>query len=185
MPKPAYGQYGATPHLPTPTPPFDGSTSSQLANQPEQGGSSSLLSNGGAPYSNLPGLLPNVAAGPSSYNNNPINSTPEQQQQQLLGNPQAVLSDSTFFNLFWPNWPTSLPSPKLVYNLCDIFFSKKWLCEGIVNKEKFFKGLACPPHHQSFPHVSLLHAVCAVATKFVASDGELCPLWYIALARTV
>lgn len=111
----------------------------------------------------------------SSYPSNPNDLSNMQLPQSASVPSNNILPDNAFFNLFWPNWPASLPSPKLVYSLCDIFFSKKWLCEGIVNKERFFKGLACPPHHPSFPHVSLLHAMCAIATKFVAPDGELSP----------
>lgn len=96
--------------------------------------------------------------------------TAQQYMSQAVGS--NSISDGDFFNLFWPNWPPSLPSPKLVYSLCDIFFSRKWLAEGIVNKDKFFRGLACPPTHASFPHISLIHAICAVATKFVAPDGK-------------
>lgn len=88
------------------------------------------------------------------------------------GSDQGNGSGADFFSLIWPNWPVSLPSPKLVHNLCQVFFSKKFLGENLINKERFFMNLALPPDHRDFPHVALLHSMCAVATKFVSLDGE-------------
>ena len=165
LPMPEYGSHGPTPHRLTPLNyPSEGSSSIDQA--PAHGTTSrqdadsmnnvSLQANDQSGLSSIQSQYQSQAA-PSTSNNSNNN----------------ILPDNAFFNLFWPNWPPSLPSPKLVYSLCDIFFSKKWLCEGIVNKERFFKGLTCPPHHPAFPHVALLHAMCAVATKFVSPEGEL------------
>lgn len=190
MPTPQYGNYGPTPQLAS-TPPFPAADK----NLAEQNGVSSLLSKGSAPFSNLAGpVMPTTSissnlastSNGNSVNYNPVNQSnstfpPDQAQSKFPASmnnqtqtltSQQTLPDDTFFNLFWPNWPASLPSPKIVYSLCDIFFSKKWLCEGIVNRDKFFKGLAFPPHHPNFPHVALLHAMCAIATKFIEPNGK-------------
>ena len=81
-------------------------------------------------------------------------------------------------SLFASDWPASLPSPKLVYSLLEIFFSKKFMFSSLINAEKFYGHLSLGPSHQDFPHVALLHSMCAVATTFVATqsavqEGEL------------
>lgn len=177
MNKPEYGNPGPTPHTQSPSYPGD----SSLTSAPQSNTASAPFNN--LSYPNTYGSLNNTISNANGSTSLPTPLTQQQQPSsstsQIATQPSLptnnILPDNAFFNLFWPNWPASLPSPKLVYSLCDIFFSKKWLCEGIVNKERFFKGLACPPHHAAFPHVSLLHAMCAVATKFVAPEGELPP----------
>ena len=96
---------------------------------------------------------------------------------------RTPLDDGEFFGLLWPNWPASLPSPKLIYSLCDVFFSKRFLGEDLVNKDKFFANLALPPTHRDFPHTALIHAMCAVATKFVTPDGEPAAQLYTHIAN--
>ena len=85
--------------------------------------------------------------------------------------PHSVLEEGDFYGLFWPNWPPSLPNPKLVYNLCDVYFSKRCTMEDLVSKPRFFANLALQPSHKDFPHISLIHAMCAIATRFVPADG--------------
>lgn len=199
MPTPAYGNYGPTPHLAA-SPPFPGDSTSlhvppngnsfltkgsaPFSNLPPAAvpSTSTVTSQTSGNYNIPNGLYQQDQPPSASTTTTPSSVAAAANQPQLQSTtigpssssaamPQT-LPDEAFFNLFWPNWPTSLPSPKLVYSLCDIFFSKKWLCEGIVNRDKFFKGLACPPHHQAFPHVALIHAVCAVATKFVPPESE-------------
>lgn len=196
MPTPAYANYGPTPHI-AGSSSLPGDSASNLSMDGK-----AFLNKGSAPFSNLPPApTPSTSTlasqNPGNYNitngtcqseqppsasttttpslaatQPQLHSTSVAGSSSIMSSLPQTLPDEAFFNLFWPNWPNSLPSPKLVYSLCDIFFSKKWLCEGIVNRDKFFKGLACPPHHQSFPHVSLIHAICAIATKFIKPEGE-------------
>lgn len=184
MPTPAYGDYGPTAHLSV-SPSFPANDahsfltkgSAQLTSLPPPAITPSAVPSNQNPASSANSGSHDILNGSYTSQQPPSEKTtatsthsPNQGSSSLSSSLPQTLPDDAFFNLFWPNWPASLPSPKLVYSLCDIFFSKRWLCEGIVNRDKFFKGLACPPHHQAFPHVSLLHAMCAIATKFVAPD---------------
>lgn len=85
--------------------------------------------------------------------------------------PGTAVADSDFYGIFFPNWPPTLPSPRLVYQLCDVYFSKRHTTEDLVNKQKFFAHLALQPSHRDFPHTALIHAMCAVATRFIKQDA--------------
>lgn len=39
----------------------------------------------------------------------------------------------------------------------------------LIHRQSFFIRLTLPPLHPEFPHVSLLHAICAVAARFSAA----------------
>lgn len=121
--------------------------------------------------SRRPSIVPNQEQ-TSSYSSHQLSSDNMHQHQLNTLPNNGQLADSDFFGLFWPNWPPSLPSPKLVYQLVDVYFSKRYLMEDLVNKQKFLANLALPPTDKDFPHVSLVHAMCATATKFVEADGE-------------
>ncbi|CUA73845.1 DNA polymerase [Fowlpox virus strain NVSL] [Rhizoctonia solani] len=87
----------------------------------------------------------------SSINTNQtINSPPDYSGQQL------VLS----------GWPTRLPKPDLVYHLVDVFFNCYPHAHYIIHRPSFMLSLAQSPKSPNFPHVSLLHSICAYAGVF-------------------
>jgi hypothetical protein len=51
--------------------------------------------------------------------------------------------------------------------LVDAYFSRDHLTSGMINKGRFLSALSHPPTHTKFPHASLIHAVCAVAARFI------------------
>ncbi|KAG8759487.1 hypothetical protein FRC11_001896 [Ceratobasidium sp. 423] len=63
-------------------------------------------------------------------------------------------------------WPTRLPKPDLVYHLIDVFFSCYPHAHYIIHRSSFMLSLALSPKSPNFPHVSLLHAICAYAGVF-------------------
>ncbi|CAE7125559.1 unnamed protein product [Rhizoctonia solani] len=63
-------------------------------------------------------------------------------------------------------WPTRLPKPDLVYHLVDVFFSCYPHAHYIIHRPSFMLSLALSPKSPNFPHVSLLHAICAYAGVF-------------------
>lgn len=75
-----------------------------------------------------------------------------------------------FYELFYPGWPKSLPSPDLTTRLSEIYFSKPHICQGMIDPSRFRADMLLPPTAFGFPHLSLLHAMCAVAAKMVSPD---------------
>ncbi|CAE6467402.1 unnamed protein product [Rhizoctonia solani] len=63
-------------------------------------------------------------------------------------------------------WPTRLPKPDLFYHLVDVFFTCYPHAHYILHRPSFMLSLALPPKSPNFPHVSLLHAICAYAGVF-------------------
>ncbi|CAE6434382.1 unnamed protein product [Rhizoctonia solani] len=63
-------------------------------------------------------------------------------------------------------WPTRLPKPDLVYHLVDVFFTYYPHAHYIIHRPSFMLALAQSPKSPNFPHVSLLHAICAYAGVF-------------------
>ncbi|CAE6472623.1 unnamed protein product [Rhizoctonia solani] len=63
-------------------------------------------------------------------------------------------------------WPTRLPKPDLFYHLVDVFFTCYPHAHYILHRPSFMLSLALPPKSPDFPHVSLLHAICAYAGVF-------------------
>ncbi|BGP25902.1 C6 transcription factor [Rhodotorula toruloides] len=75
-----------------------------------------------------------------------------------------------FYELFYPGWPKTLPSPDLTTRLTEIYFSKPHICQDMINPSKFRADMLLPPTAFGFPHLSLLHAMCALAAKMVSPD---------------
>ncbi|KAH8927064.1 hypothetical protein BT69DRAFT_1347587 [Atractiella rhizophila] len=54
--------------------------------------------------------------------------------------------------------------------LVDSFFTRDHAGKNLVDKAKFSRNLLLPPNHSSFPHLSLIHAICAIGARFVSRD---------------
>lgn len=74
------------------------------------------------------------------------------------------------YDLFYPGWPSDLPSPSLVSRLVDIFFSRAHPASGMINSSFFRSTLRLPPTHYYFPSAALIHAVLAFASRLVSDD---------------
>ncbi|CAE6522064.1 unnamed protein product [Rhizoctonia solani] len=97
----------------------------------------------------------------------PYNFLPMEQfdtlgKQQIANSP----SDHSEQQLVLSGWPSRLPKPDLVYHLVDVFFNCYPHAHYIVHRSSFMLSLALPPKSPNFPHVSLLHAICAYAGVF-------------------
>ncbi|CUA67995.1 Protein EssC [Staphylococcus aureus subsp, aureus COL] [Rhizoctonia solani] len=75
-------------------------------------------------------------------------------------------SDHSGQQLIISGWPTRLPKPDLFYHLVDVFFTYYPHAHYILHRPSFMLSLALPPKSPDFPHVSLLHAICAYAGVF-------------------
>ena len=88
-----------------------------------------------------------------------------------------------FLDLFWPGWPPHLPTPALLDHVSvlsetssqpltvsvETFFAKVPTVPRILHRPTFLKRLTRPPTHPDFPHVALLHAICAAAGRYTAA----------------
>lgn len=86
--------------------------------------------------------------------------------------PPSVASPTTdpLLELFYPGWPSDLPSPALVSRLVETYFGRIHITTGMINKGRFLAALTLPPRHHDFPHKALLHAVLASAALMVSQD---------------
>ncbi|ODO08706.1 hypothetical protein L198_00439 [Cryptococcus wingfieldii CBS 7118] len=71
--------------------------------------------------------------------------------------------------LMWSGWPSSLPSPTLVNHLVEIFFTKVPTVSRIIHRDSFMTRLSHAPTHPDFPHLALIHALCAIASRHSAA----------------
>ncbi|ODN76130.1 hypothetical protein L202_06058 [Cryptococcus amylolentus CBS 6039] len=72
---------------------------------------------------------------------------------------------SSLRDLLWPGWPTTLPAPILTRSSVEIFFTTIPSITRVIHRQSFLARLSLPPTHPEFPHKSLLHAICAVASR--------------------
>ncbi|KAF9270315.1 hypothetical protein L218DRAFT_1012136 [Marasmius fiardii PR-910] len=79
----------------------------------------------------------------------------------------APLANSSSSNtIFFPNWPLSLPEPKLLHYLVSMFFLHHPHASRLIHRPTFMASLVLSPDHPKFPIVSILHAICAVASSY-------------------
>lgn len=64
------------------------------------------------------------------------------------------------------DWPPRLPPPDLLHHLIDIFFACHPHALYLVHRPTFMASLTFSPKSPAFPHLSLLHAICAYASIF-------------------
>ncbi|WVQ75275.1 hypothetical protein IAR50_004888 [Cryptococcus sp. DSM 104548] len=82
-----------------------------------------------------------------------------------LGEESGKVNDP-MLDMFWPGWPPTLPVPAVVEHLVETFFSSVPCIPFIFNRQDFLFRLSLPPIHPLFPQRSLLHAICAVASRY-------------------
>lgn len=68
--------------------------------------------------------------------------------------------------IMWSDWPARLPPPDLMHHLIDVFFTCYPQAHYLLHRPTFMASLAYSPKSPAFPHVTLLHAICAYASIF-------------------
>ncbi|KIO22764.1 hypothetical protein M407DRAFT_27718 [Tulasnella calospora MUT 4182] len=63
-------------------------------------------------------------------------------------------------------WPLNIPPPETLYHLVETFFSSIPLATRLIHKPTFMARLRQVPTSPEFPHVSLLHAICGIASLY-------------------
>ncbi|WVW80553.1 hypothetical protein I302_102538 [Kwoniella bestiolae CBS 10118] len=74
-----------------------------------------------------------------------------------------------FLELLFPGWPAKLPTPSMLDHLVETFFNMVPSVPRVLHRQSFMTRLALPPTHAEFPHVALLHAICATAARYTAA----------------
>ncbi|KAG8813066.1 hypothetical protein FRC19_002689 [Serendipita sp. 401] len=127
------------------------------------------------PFEQLSATIQNSYAAAAAMNMNPMlvshhqhhHQHPHHQQSPYtplsmgMDNPNPNPNTNT---LLYPNWPTRLPSPALLHHLVEIFFTCHPHAQRLLHRPRFFASLTLPPTHPDFPSLSLLHAICALAS---------------------
>ncbi|KAG8969216.1 hypothetical protein FRC05_001180 [Tulasnella sp. 425] len=70
------------------------------------------------------------------------------------------------FELTTDIWPLNIPPPDTLHHLVNTFFSSVPLASRLIHKPTFMASLRLVPTSASFPHVSLLHAICGIASLY-------------------
>ncbi|KAH8120305.1 hypothetical protein DFH11DRAFT_1559424 [Phellopilus nigrolimitatus] len=68
--------------------------------------------------------------------------------------------------VLWPNWPHDLPPLELLQHLVEVFFAFHPHSNRMFHGPSFLASLSLPPSHSEFPHIAILHAVCAVGSFY-------------------
>ncbi|WRT70814.1 uncharacterized protein IL334_007813 [Kwoniella shivajii] len=74
-----------------------------------------------------------------------------------------------FLDILFPGWPPKLPTPSMLDHLVETFFNMVPSVHRVLHRQSFLARLALPPTHSQFPHVALLHAICATAARYTAA----------------
>ncbi|OCF78937.1 hypothetical protein I204_00881 [Kwoniella mangroviensis CBS 8886] len=74
-----------------------------------------------------------------------------------------------FLDILFPGWPPKLPTPSMLDHLVETFFNMVPSVPRVLHRQTFLTRLALPPTHADFPHVALLHAICATAARYTAA----------------
>lgn len=76
------------------------------------------------------------------------------------------MSDSGTFELTTDIWPLNIPPRDTLQHLVETFFSSVPLASRLIHKPSFMMSLQQVPTSPGFPHVSLLHAICGIASLY-------------------
>ncbi|KAG9038131.1 hypothetical protein FRB95_002571 [Tulasnella sp. JGI-2019a] len=72
-------------------------------------------------------------------------------------------------------WPINIPPPELLYHLVDTVLTSVPLANRIIHRPTFMANLEKPPSSLDFPHVNLLHAICALASLYTPIVTDVNP----------
>ncbi|KAG8940390.1 hypothetical protein FRC04_005274 [Tulasnella sp. 424] len=80
---------------------------------------------------------------------------------RIFSPPTAGLSQ-----LSHQTWPLNIPPPDLLHHLVETFFASVPFAARLIHRPTFMTNLQQIPTSPDFPHVSLLHAICAIASLY-------------------
>jgi hypothetical protein len=95
-----------------------------------------------------------------------LNSQMQPPSHALISTQSLPLPNQHLQQLVWADWPPRLPPPDLMHHLVEMFFGCYAHAHYLLHRPSFMASLALSPKSPKFPHVSLLHAICAYASMF-------------------
>ncbi|KAG8905657.1 hypothetical protein FRB99_008498, partial [Tulasnella sp. 403] len=109
---------------------------------------------------------------PSVFLPHPATLDSSQLQVDILNDPPQTTPDlqTTFpvggWQLIDGAWPINVPPPDLLYHLVDTFFACAPLAHWVLHRPTFMLHLLQGPSSPNFPHIALLHAICAMGSLY-------------------
>ncbi|KLO14473.1 hypothetical protein SCHPADRAFT_920667 [Schizopora paradoxa] len=103
----------------------------------------------------------------------PIHSPPN--DTGTIGASPPLAGSNFATQLTWSTWPKDLPNPELLQHLVDVFFSFHHHSNRIFHAPTFLTSMTLPPNHPGFPHIAILHAICAVGSFYTAAVRQADP----------
>ncbi|KAG8997274.1 hypothetical protein FRB95_003580 [Tulasnella sp. JGI-2019a] len=73
-------------------------------------------------------------------------------------------------------WPLNIPPRELLHHLVETVFHSVPLASRAIHRASFMKSLQQPPSSNDFPHVTLLHAFCALASLYTPIVVDMNPV---------
>lgn len=101
------------------------------------------------------------------------------------GSPDSRLRDTTgspdlsggkkgesdpFMDLLFSGWNPDLPDPARLNQYIDVFFKNDPCGSRVLHKPSFLAAMKLSPKDPGFPHSSILHAICASASRWNPQD---------------
>ncbi|CED85511.1 Zn(2)-C6 fungal-type DNA-binding domain [Phaffia rhodozyma] len=93
--------------------------------------------------------------------------TYDREKINLSANEEAEKANQVLMSLLYPGWPPHLPNPMMLEHIVESFFRYLASVAGIFNNGRFMARLTLAPSHHDFPHPAVLHAICAVTSRFL------------------
>ncbi|KAI5124712.1 hypothetical protein M0805_004318 [Coniferiporia weirii] len=97
----------------------------------------------------------------------PATTPPQNGTSTSAGEPQVGTNYAT--QVLWPNWPHDLPSFTLLQHLVEVFFAFHPHAGRLFHGPSFLASLSLSPTHPGFPHIAILHAICAVGSFYTVA----------------
>ncbi|KAG8987392.1 hypothetical protein FRB93_004852 [Tulasnella sp. JGI-2019a] len=117
-----------------------------------------------------------------------VSPTPSDPPNLLPTDPQIITYDNDLapptpdqpnngpMTLSTAAWPPNIPAPELLHHLVETVFSCVPLASRLIHRPTFLANLQKPPTSVDFPHVNILHAICALASLYTPIVTHINPI---------
>ncbi|TEB39284.1 hypothetical protein FA13DRAFT_1656590 [Coprinellus micaceus] len=87
-----------------------------------------------------------------------------------LGGGKKAGDSDPFMDLLFSGWNPDLPDPARLNTYIDVFFKNDPCGSRVLHKPSFLAAMKLSPKDPGFPHSSILHAICASASRWYPQD---------------
>ncbi|KAF8481091.1 hypothetical protein DFH94DRAFT_441748 [Russula ochroleuca] len=124
-----------------------------------------------------PEFEPSGVATPTPWVETPLdrNAVPPSKTATQMGSPgmvspQPVHHSDPLSSLIHSGWNTDLPEPAVLDHYIDVFFKCDPCGSRVFHRPDFLTSMRLPPKSPGFPHCAILHAICALASRWVSKN---------------